>query len=206
MEINFKKNNYCIIKGALSKEISNFVYNYFLIKRQVASTFRSENYISPLSEDWGTWEDEQVPNTYSHYADVAMETLLLRLHPTMEKKTGLKLIPNYSYARIYKDGDILEKHIDRFSCEISTTLNVGGDTWPIFLKTLENKKVKVSLKEGDMLIYRGNILEHWRERFAGKDCVQVFLHYNNAETKGSADNIYDKRPHVGLPLEFKRRS
>lgn len=205
MAINFKKDNYYIIKEALSKEISNFVYNYFLIKRQVAFTFRSEKYISPLSEDWGTWEDEQVPNTYSHYADIAMETLLLFLHPIMEKKTGLKLIPNYSYARIYKDGDILEKHIDRFSCEISTTLNLGGDTWPIFLKTLDKKEIKVSLEKGDMLVYRGNILEHWRERFAGKDCAQVFLHYNNAETKGSADNIYDTRPHIGLPLEFKRR-
>ena len=205
MAINFKKDNYYIIKEALSKEISNFVYNYFLIKKQVASTLLSEKYISPLTEDWGTWEDEQVPNTYSHYADIVMETLLLFLQPTMEKKTGLKLIPNYSYARIYKDGDILKKHTDRFSCEISTTLNLGGDPWPIFLKTPENKEVKVSLEKGDMLVYRGNILEHWRERFVGKDCAQVFLHYTNTETKGSADNIYDSRPHIGLPKEFKRK-
>ena len=25
----------------------------------------------------GTWEDKQVPNTYSHYADQVMETLLV---------------------------------------------------------------------------------------------------------------------------------
>ncbi len=28
----------------------------------------------------------------------------------------------------------LPKHIDRISCEFSTTLNLGGDEWPIFLQ------------------------------------------------------------------------
>ena len=49
----------------------------------------------------------------------------MRTLPIMEKKTGLKLHPTYSYARIYKAGDImLKRHKDRFSCEISTTLNL----------------------------------------------------------------------------------
>jgi hypothetical protein len=34
------------------------------------------------------WKDDQVPNTYSHYADIAMETLLLLVQPIMEKQTG----------------------------------------------------------------------------------------------------------------------
>ena len=42
----------------------------------------------------------------------------------MEKIQNLKLNPTYSYARIYKTGDILHRHKDRFSCEISTTLNL----------------------------------------------------------------------------------
>jgi hypothetical protein len=29
-----------------------------------------------------------------------------------------------------------------------------------------------------MLVYKGMELEHWREPFDGKDCAQVFLHYN----------------------------
>jgi len=54
-----------------------------------------------------------------------------------------------------------------------------------------------------MLVYRGNILEHWREPFIGNDCGQVFLHYNNSATPGSSDNIFDGRPHLGLPSWFK---
>ena len=120
----------------------------------------------------------------------------------MEKATGLKLYPAYTYARIYKKGDELKRHKDRFSCEISTTMNLGGDDWPIYLEPSgeEGKKgIKVDLKPGDMLVYSGCELEHWREKFKGKECVQVFLHYNNRKTPGAKDNMFDKRPHLGLP-------
>jgi hypothetical protein len=167
---------------------------------------------------FGVWNDEQVPNTYSHYSDIVMETLLQKTQPIMEEKTNLVLIPNYSYARIYKKGDILHRHKDRFSCEISTTLNLGGDPWPIFIEPDETKGksteqgyvsdntkgIEVNLNPGDMLVYRGNILEHWREAFDGENCGQVFLHYNDIDTQGSTENIYDKRDHLGLPAGFKK--
>ena len=104
--MSFKKNKYVVIKEAVPKEIATFCYNYFLLKRQVAKTLFDTRYISQFTEEWGGWVDEQVPNTYSHYADVVMETLLMRTLPTMEKKTGLKLNPTYSFARIYKAGDV----------------------------------------------------------------------------------------------------
>jgi hypothetical protein len=66
------------------------------------------------------------------------------------------------------------------------------------------KGVKVDLHPGDMLVYRGNFLEHWRDAFTGTDCGQVFLHYNNKATKGSEDNKFDKRAHLGLPAWFKK--
>ena len=45
-----------------------------------------------------------------------------------------------------------------------------------------------------MLIYSGCDLEHWREEFTGKDCGQVFLHYNKAGSKMAKENALDKRP------------
>ena len=215
----FKKKHYLVIKNAIDPKVAEFVYNYFLMKRQVAQTFFDFRYISPYSEEYGTWKDDQIPNTYSHYGDIAMETLLLACQPKMEKLTGLKLNPTYSYARIYKMGDELKRHKDRFSCEISTTMNLGGDEWPIYLEakknvglpedgfpaTSDNKGQKVILKPGDMLVYKGMVLEHWREPFIGKDCAQVFLHYNNQFSPGADDNIFDQRPHVGLPSWFKGR-
>jgi len=206
--MDFKKNKYIIIKRAISKDLAKFCYDYFIIKRQVAKTMFNNNFISPFTDYFGTWNDPQVPNTYSHYSDIVMETLLVKLLPIMEKNTRLKLNPNYSYARIYKKGDILKRHKDRFSCEISTTLNLGGDSWPIYLEPSGKeglKGIKVDLKSGDMLVYRGNELEHWRNDFKGENCGQVFLHYNNNTTKGSKENIFDKRPHLGLPTFFKKK-
>jgi hypothetical protein len=215
--MTFKKNNYKVIKGAIDSKLANFIYKYFLNKRQVAKTLFETKYISPFSTEWGIWTDQQVPDTYSHYGDVAMETLLFELLPLMQKETGLKLNPTYAYARIYKNGDVLKRHKDRFSCEISTTLNLGGNDWPIFVEPnknvglaedgysseTNNKGIKVVLKPGDMLIYKGNILEHWRDEFKGENCAQVFLHYNNKATKGSETNIFDGRRHLGLPADFK---
>ena len=218
--MSFKTKKYQVIKKALSPEMTYFCSRYFTFKRQVADTLFKEKYISPFETMFGVYNDEQVPNTYSHYADLVMEVLLVELLPLMRKKTGLVLTPNYSYARIYKKGDILKRHKDRFSCEISTTLNLGGDPWPIFLSPNENvgipngKKItsesnakgkKINLNPGDMLVYRGNELEHWREPFEGENCIQVFLHYNNASTKGSKENLFDTRPHLGLPPYFKRK-
>jgi hypothetical protein len=199
----FKNQKYVIVKKAISKELALFINNYFLLKRQVANTLFSSTYISPFETMFGVWDDTQIPNTYSHYADNVMETLLLKVQPIVEKQTNLKLNPNYSYARIYKKGDELKKHKDRFSCEISTTLNLGGDLWSIYLEK-ESKKIKVDLTPGDMLIYKGSELEHWRNVFKGKECTQVFLHYNNVKTKNSDKNIFDRRPHLGLPLRFKK--
>lgn len=204
---NFKKDKFTIIKEAITEETAYFINHYFMLKRNVARTLFKEKYIAPFEDMFGVWTDAQVPDTYSHYADIAMETLLALITPQMEKATRLKLYPNYSYARIYKKGDILERHKDRFSCEISTTLNLGGDPWPIYLEPSgkEGKKgIKVNLKPGDMLVYKGMDLEHWREPFKGKDCAQVFLHYNNAKTKGAKNNMYDGRPHLGLPCFFKK--
>jgi hypothetical protein len=206
---DFKKDNFCVIKEAISKDLAIFLYNYFSMQKQVYDTCIKERYISPFETMIGYYEgqDEQIPNTYSQYSNIAFETLMLKLQPVMEKTTKLKLTPNYTYARIYKPGDELKRHKDRFSCEISTTLNLGGDKWPIFIEPSQKegmKGISVNLNPGDMLVYKGNILEHWREPFKGKDCAQVFLHYNNTKTKGSKENLFDRRPHLGLPSWFKR--
>ena len=73
------------------------------------------------------------PNSYAKYGDRLMETLLVKTIDVMQRKTGLKLVPTYSYTRLYRKGNILRRHKDRPSCEISTTLNLGGDNWPIFI-------------------------------------------------------------------------
>jgi hypothetical protein len=209
---------YKVIKNAVSYELANFCLNYFLLKRD-AVEFMYKNNIHAESSLLGTWKDQQIPNTYSHYADFVMETLLVKMLPIMKEHTGLDLLPTYSYARAYKKGDILKRHKDRPSCEISTTLNLGGDKWAIYIDPTGSNNVideyknihkpnapkgdKVVLEVGDMLVYNGCELEHWREEFMGNICGQVFLHYNQVNGKFADSNKFDGRPMLGLPSFIK---
>ena len=213
--MSFKEKKYEVIPNAISYELANFALNYFLLKRDAVIWMYKNNYISEFTPGFGTWKDKQIPNTYSCYGDMFMETLMIKLLSVMKKNTELNIIPCYSYTRAYKKGDILKKHKDRPSCEISTTLHLGGDPWPIFLdptgqKTVIDeykqiikpnapKGIPVDLNAGDMLIYSGCDLEHWREPFEGNVCVQTFLHYNNADGKFAYNNKFDKRPMLGIP-------
>ena len=216
--MSFKTKKYQVIKGALSKELSNFIFNYMMLQRDAVDFMMKNNKVNPANPFMGNRTDHQIPGAYSKYADWVMETLLMFMIPIMKAKTGMDLVPTYSYTRLYEKGNILHRHKDRPSCEISTTLHLGGDQWPIFIdptgadfviygKTEQDNSVKpgapkgvqVDLKVGDMLIYSGCELEHWREPFQGNVCSQVFLHYNHANGPFAKTNLYDKRPFLGLP-------
>ena len=201
------KNNYSIQRKVLNKELVKFLQQYFILKKDVYTYLLSNEYISIFDEDMGTFKDAQVPNTYSVYSDLVAETLLIHLHNQMEKILNKELVLNYSYMRVYKNGDILNKHIDRFSCQYSTTLFIGGDNWPIYLKpNQESSPIKVELKEGDMLVYEGCKMEHWRESFTGTECIQVFLHYTDKNHPEAANNKFDGRPYLGLPAWYKKKN
>ena len=200
-------NKYQVIKKAVSYDLANFCFNYFLLKRDAAK-FMYNNNIIHNNGMFGIWGDPQIPNpnTYSHYADPVMETLLVKMLPVMKQHTNLDLIPTYSYIRAYTKGDVLKRHKDRPSCEISTTLNLGGDPWPIFIEPsgeVGKEGTKVLLEVGDMLVYSGCELEHWREPFEGNICGQVFLHYNHVNGLFAEKNKFDGRPLLGLPYFVK---
>tara|TARA_B100000424_G_scaffold35679_1_gene24127 strand:- start:81 stop:758 length:678 start_codon:yes stop_codon:yes gene_type:complete len=224
MNNEFKQKKYQVIKQAISYDLANFCFNYLLLKRDAANFMYSNNIIADTGM-WGTWKDAQVPGVYSHYADPVMETLLMKVLPVMKEQTGLDLIPTYSYTRVYTKGSILWRHKDRPSCEISTTLNLGGDMWPIYIDPTGQDNIiksqytnkgeecivkkgahsgnRVDLEPGDMLVYSGCELEHWRNEFTGDMCAQVFLHYNHKNGPFAEKNKFDNRPLLGIPSFVK---
>ena len=212
----FEENHYVKIESFISKETASFLYNYVRY-----ATYRlawAENNLAEYDEQvFGTFTDAQAPGDYSKYGDLVFDTLLAHKLPEMEYLTGKKLIPTYSYHRLYTQGTELKRHKDRPSCEISTTLCLGYDVsnidlekypdwdWPMFVgpKTGEEGTdgIPIHMKPGDMIIYRGCELEHWREPYWGKNHAQVFLHYN--EKDGEYNIEFDGRPALGLPASFK---
>ena len=200
--LNEKK--YIIMKQAIDPELANFVFNYLVLKANVYKRMLKDGYFRNSKErqveasEWGTFNDKQVRGVFSSFGDIAMETLLMKVKPKMEEILNIELLPSYSYTRLYEKGAELKKHIDRKSCEVSTTLNLGGDSWPIFFK-LEDE-TRVDLEPGDMALYLGEEIMHWREKFKGTICGQVFLHYN---TKSKSNVIADGSPFIGLPQPYR---
>jgi len=73
----------------------------------------------------------------------------------------------------------------------------------MFIETKEGKKLPIPLKPGDLLIYRGDIVDHWRDEFLGVNQTQVFLHYNEVNDKDNDNGPIDGRPLYGIPSKYR---
>lgn len=211
----FKENNYVVIKGFLDQNTATLFYNYCINKVKKVD-FLTTHGKSEYRPDWdGEFGDPQAPNSYSCYGDCLMDTLGFLSTETIEKYTNLKLIPEYSYWRFYQHGEELKRHRDRESCEISATLCLGYNfsnlsaeeqktyNWPMFVEDYNNidNGFPVDLQPGDIIIYKGCELDHWREKFKGLNQAQVFMHYNDAN--GAYKKLFDGRPILGIPKKYQ---
>jgi hypothetical protein len=176
----FERDRYVVFRPALESNEVAFMYHY----ARNAAAFGA---LHP--------GDIQVPGTPCSYGDRIMEGLLDRLLPEVETTAGLSLFPTYSYFRVYKDGDVLTRHQDRFSCEISVSLCLGYDapeSWPLWIEGPNGPRA-IALEAGEALLYRGRECPHWRDTFCGHNLVQVFLHYVDQHGP-CAEWRFDKRP------------
>jgi hypothetical protein len=179
----FRKRAYTVLPSVITPESAGLMAAYALMQRNWPRYYEREDMFHAA---------------IGRYADALSETLLLELKPAVERATGLELLPCYSYLRIYGKGARLPKHLDRPSCEISTSLTLGYQAptlWPLCVEH-DGAQTALELAPGDMLIYRGADLPHWREPFAGEYWVQTFLHYVDANG-GFTDFRFDGRERIG---------
>ena len=177
-----------VVKNVMSTEMLEWLRDGLLMIRECVHNNKS----IPI-DDYTTLGDFCGP-TFHRYGGVLTDTLLLKFLPLMEEKTGKKLYPAYSYWRIYYTGSSLPPHSDRPACEYSITMTVDqdGPDWPI---SIDGEPV--TLKPGDIAIYNGHKLRHWRETYEGKRQIQVFFHYVD-QNGPNAIYKYDQRPVLGL--------
>ena len=163
--------NFKIVRGLLVGELLDFLGMYAFNKATLPDAI-------PTEKTHG-FVDDQIPSTPAWHNDLSMKNLMCYLVSDIENHTEENLTPTYSYLRVYKNGDILKRHVDRHVCEYSITLtlmrNSDDDIWPIYIET--DKQYKVELEAGDGLIYKGVESPHWRDKFEGERLAQVFLHY-----------------------------
>jgi hypothetical protein len=187
--MTFKREGYFIIREFLKPDFVNFIQQYFFTRINAGQSILG---------------DSQAPNSYLFYGDPLMDTILGESCEKLSKISEYKLLPTYTYTRLYGKGDELIKHRDRGSCELSATLSLGipqgEDINPIYFSRNEDETdvIEILLNPGDLCLYKGCDLYHWRKPFTQKWYLQSFLHYVNAEGPHK-NNLYDGRPYLGTP-------
>jgi hypothetical protein len=122
--------------------------------------------------------DDQAPNSSTMYNFMPFVRLFVEKVPEVSKLLGEKVLPTYTYARVYKENSELPRHRDRPACEISLTLNLSKDKdWPIYFQRPDGSETSLELEPGDVVLYLGCQSDHWRNKFEGQECVQLFMHY-----------------------------
>lgn len=211
----FKENKYLVIKNFLDANTAGLIYQYCIVRAQKVD-FMTLHAPGAYRPDWdGQFGDEQAPISFNSYGDPFMDTLLATSARPISNYTGMDLTAQYSYWRLYQKGEVLKRHRDRESCEISATLCLGynvsnlkgeeweGYDWPMWVETNNNPDgVPIHLKPGDLIIYKGCEVDHWREQFEGLNHAQVFLHYN--DRTGPFKNVLDGRPILGIPKIYQQ--
>jgi len=184
------KTLYKVVKNAVTPEVCKLAKDALIITKDL------QYYVNNVPQTNKTaFGDEQSAYSFVNYGHSVCEALLLSVQPVIEEVTGKRLSPTYSYSRIYWKGSTLEKHTDRPSCQYSVTLCLDNDPkpWSIFMAGK-----KVTLKPGDLVVYQGCDIEHWREPLdVETQVIQVFLHYVDLDGK-YAEWAFDKRPLLGL--------
>jgi hypothetical protein len=157
--------NYVVIDNFIPEEKARELHSYF--KKEAAKNPGAFTH------------DLQCPKSLAMYDFRWFVELLIDKVPFMSEILEEPMFPTYSYARIYANQEVLEKHKDRHACEVSVTLHLDSDgtEWPIWFTKPNGEQVSYNLKSGQAAIYLGMISEHWRDAFQGQEYAQVFLHY-----------------------------
>ena len=189
VETNFGRDGFMVARNVVSKDVLDIAFRYYL------------SYVSVE----GYYDVREMNNAFDRYADALSEAMMPLVQRRLEADTGLKLLPTYSFARIYTTESKLSKHVDRGACEVSATMTVGfknsAGLWPICLEH-KGARVPVELDIGDALIYRGMELPHWREPLPSGLWCQIFFHFVDAAGP-MADHRYDGRGRMGpVPEEY----
>ena len=190
---DFEREGYAVHRGVVAPAVLDFI---------------AAEYQMMLANKRLVYNDGQVEKGYAGYALMPSETLMQLLLPFAQQASGYKLFPTYSYGRVYVTGAELARHKDRPSCEISMSVMIsqsGGKPWPLFFETKSGEKRGIVMAPGDLVMYRGMELWHWREPYEGDNQLQLFLHYVRQDGP-HAEHRFDKRAMLGAPTVYQTQT
>lgn len=122
----FKENKYVFVKNVMEPDECQEIMDTFF----------------DMSKKGEVPPDSMCPLSESKYR--GFDKWSLKKQSIFEEALGLTLYPTYSFARIYRPDEQLNFHVDRPSCEITTSITIGflGEkVWPIYLLEKEESVI-----------------------------------------------------------------
>ena len=216
----FMQDRYVVLKNLIPKDIINMTLDNWKTHEESSDSgiYREERditYKNPASS---------IGKSTAMYSAPWAIALHNWLHEELKRHIDIDLGITYAYSRKYERGAYLGSHLDRPSCEISATLCLDyksddGSPWPIWVRndknyiTADAETVRVEsqalsqrerkkngcksllLEPGDILLYQGPNIPHWRDYFLGEYSYHIFVHfYNRNSEMRKIENFYHNRP------------
>jgi hypothetical protein len=196
IELRESLNNkgYCQVNNILSSDLIEFL--------------KISSYITELSSHTENNNDPSkvvsTKNKHSQmvYSSPIGETLLIYFTSLYSQISGKDLIPTYSFFRKYFKTNDLKKHKDRPSCQYSATIQIDSSedkSWPIFIEDKDNNEIKCNSKLGSIVFYKGEEVNHWREKLEFEYSSHLFLHWVDRADPRYLPFHLDGRKTLGIP-------
>jgi hypothetical protein len=199
--MSFKENGFEIVKQCIPIEVCKVISRSMIMAKDITL------FMNNLKEKDFPCKDDMVNNCFSRYAPLSLESLSDTLiKDVVERIIGEKVFPTYTHGRLYYEGATMYKHIDRESSEIAASLCLDVDKnfeWPLMMEDKNKKVFSVYQNPGDIIIYEGNNLSHWRDVYEGNLQINGFFFF--CKESGIKKILkYDTRPMLGLGAEYRK--
>ena len=207
--MSLQKDGYVIVKNALSTELCRVL----AAESKLLENLIINSNVPPSYPDCSTDKfphNDSVRNSFAWYSPLCFEAISNTvIKDIIESEIGEEIYPTYSYLRIYYPGSVLPAHTDRASSDLAVTCCISVDKsskpWPIGLIDRNNNTILVDQNPGDIIIYRGTELTHWRDTYMGREQIQCFLFYV-LKHGPKAELKYDTRGSLGFPWTARKLS
>ena len=229
------KNRYVVLKNFLPKEMIRFAMDTWRVDEENDGHYTHQEthditYKNPNSS---------IGKSKGGYCTPWGVALHGFIHNKLKDYIDMDLRETYSFTRKYTRGAYLGTHVDRPSCEISATLCLDYKTddnkpWKIWVRNdrnyakvpseqikqesqdfnhrerLKNNCKAVSLEPGDILLYQGPNIPHWRDYLLGDYSYHLFVHFFNAQSRlrdldefivGENHDVNTAQPRYALELD-----
>lgn len=203
--VDFVENRFCVYRNFIPKEVIDIhmdVWKTIEASQEMTDVvFNKESEPIPNSPNSSKYTSK---GGHTTPMGVSMHRWI---HRQLAGKFDLRLESTYSYTRKYDRGAYLKAHCDRPSCEVSATICTGyesddGEPWTIWVDNTRNwvdegtgdqenifsatqgvpirkrKGIPIKLEVGDLLLYQGPNVIHWRDHFLGNFSYHMFLHFH----------------------------